>query len=74
MVTNQRGQRRRRYPADDYRTPYEKLVSLPHWEGYLKPGITAALLQQQATRRSDTEAAEQMQKAKIALLARCRGS
>lgn len=73
VVSNQRGKRRRRYPADDYRTPYEKLASLSDWEQYLKPGITAGLLQQQATRRSDTAAAELMQKAKLALLARCRG-
>ena len=73
VVSNQRGQRWRRYPAEDYRTPYEKLISLPHWERYLKAGITAALLEQQATRRSDTQAAAQMQKAKLALLHRCRG-
>lgn len=30
--------RQRRYPVEDYRTPYEKLVSLPKWEQYLKPG------------------------------------
>lgn len=46
VVSNRRGKRRRRYPADDYRTPYEKLVSLPDWERYLKPGITTGLLQQ----------------------------
>lgn len=73
VVSNRRGQRRRRYPPDHYRTPYEKLVSLPDWERYLKPSITAALLQQQATRRSDTAAAAQMQKAKLVLLTRCRG-
>ena len=26
-----RGKRKRRYRPDDYRTPYEKLLSLPHW-------------------------------------------
>lgn len=69
-----RGKRKRRYPVEDYRTPYEKLVSLSKWEQYLKPGIAARLLQQQAMRRSDTEAAQQMQKAKLALLAKARGS
>jgi len=39
-----RGQRKRRYRPDDYRTPYEKLLSLPRWEQFLKPGVTAALL------------------------------
>jgi transposase InsO family protein len=68
-----RGKRQRRYPVEDYRTPYEKLVSLPKWEQYLKLGITAPGLQQQAMRMSDTEAAQQMQKAKLALLAKSRG-
>ncbi len=68
-----RGKRQRRYPVEDYRTPYEKLVSLPKWEQHLKPGITTLMLGQQAMRMSDTEAAQQMQKAKLALLAKARG-
>ena len=67
------GQRQRRYRVEDYRTPYEKLVSLPKWDQRLKPGITTRMLQQQALRRSDTEAAQEMQKAKLALLAKSRG-
>lgn len=66
-----RGQRKRRYRPDDYRTPYEKLLSLPRWEQFLKPGVTAPILLQQATRRSDTEAAQQMQQAKATLLTLC---
>lgn len=66
-----RGQRKRRYRPDDYRTPYEKLLSLPRWEQFLKPGVTAALLDAHATRRSDTEAARQMQRAKATVLTRC---
>jgi len=73
LRTLARGKRRRLYRAEDYRTPYEKLISLPHWQQYLKPGITAELLERQARRCSDTAAAQQMQKAKLALLARCRG-
>ena len=68
-----RGKRRRLYRADDYRTPYEKLTSLPDWEQHLKAGITASYLQHQAQRMSDTEAARQMQKAKQALLHKARG-
>lgn len=67
-----RGKRRRLYRPDDYRTPYEKLSSLPDWEQHLKPGITRQYLEGQAQRMSDTEAARQMQKAKIALLSRTR--
>jgi hypothetical protein len=65
-----RGRTRRVYAADDYRTPLEKLSSLTRRQLYLKPGLTAALLRQQASRRSDTDAAKLMQKAKLNLLKR----
>ena len=67
-----RGRRRRRYRAADYRTPYEKLLSLPDWQKHRKDGIRPETLQQQASRHSDTAAAQRMQKAKLALLAHCR--
>jgi hypothetical protein len=67
-----RGRRRRTYAADDYRTPFEKLTSLPDWDAALKPGLTAAALTARANKLSDTEAAQRMQKAKIALLASSR--
>lgn len=69
-----RGKRRRVYPPDQYRTPYEKLTSLSDWQKLLKPGITPAHLEGQAQRMSDTEAARRMQQAKEALLAQCRTS
>ena len=72
VTTNSRGKRTRSYRHQDYRTPYEKLTSLPEWEKCLKEGITPAMLQRQAAARTDTEAARRMQKAKLALLARCR--
>jgi hypothetical protein len=72
VTTNARGKRKRTYRHKDYRTPYEKLRSLPDWEKSLKPGITAEMLRRQASARSDTESAQRMQKAKLALLARCR--
>jgi len=72
VVTDPRGKRQRRYPAEQYRTPYEKLVSLPGWETYLKPGVTASRLHQQATRSSDTQAARQMQTAKAGLFGHSR--
>lgn len=68
-----RGRRKRIYPAEDYRTPFEKLTSLAKWEGFLKPGLNADQLQRAAKQMSDTEAARKMQKAKLALLAACRG-
>jgi len=74
VEVNARGKRKRTYRHKDYRTPYEKLTSLPGWEKSLKAGISPAWLQQQAAARSDTEAARRMQKAKLALLAGCRRS
>jgi transposase InsO family protein len=67
-----RGRTRRVYAADHYRTPFEKLSSLPCWQSCLKPGLTAPLLRQQASRHSDTEAAKLMQTAKLDLLKRVR--
>jgi len=67
-----RGRRKRTYPADDYRTPFEKLKSLPHWQDHLKPNITAPSLETASQKMSDTEAAQKMQAAKTALFAKCR--
>lgn len=72
MVTDRRGKHKRRYQANDYRTPYEKVISIKNWKQYLKPGITADPLAQQSQQRSDTEAALHMQKAKLELLAKSR--
>jgi transposase InsO family protein len=72
IKTLARGRRRRVYPAEDYRTPFEKLSSLPNWEKHLKPGVSATVLERLARQLSDTEAARQMQKAKQMLLARSR--
>ena len=72
ILRGKRGKRRKVYQPDDYRTPFEKLTSLPDWERYLKPGVTAQFLRQQASRRTDLEAARQMQKARNAVLLKCR--
>ncbi len=72
IQTLARGKRKRLYRPADYRTPWEKLTSLAGWQQYLKPGLTAEWLQHQAAPMSDTEAARQMQQAKVALLAQCR--
>ena len=66
------GKRRRRYRPQDYRTPYEKLCSLPGWEQQLKPGLSAPRLAEAAQRYSDTEFALRMQAVKRKLLAQCR--
>jgi len=72
LVKLGKGRVRRRYPADGYMTPFEKLCNLPGWQQYLKPGITEQLLRQQASQLSDTQAAELMQKAKLDILRRLR--
>ena len=71
--TDSRGRRRRTYPQQDYRTPFEKLTALPEWQQYLKPGVSQQQLQRHADRCSDTEAARQMRQAKLELLKSCRG-
>ena len=68
IQTGPHGRRKRIYPADDYRTPFEKLASLPKWEAFLKPGLDAEQLKCGSQKLSDTEAARKMQKAKFALL------
>ena len=69
---NERGKRRRCYPLDQYRTPYEKLQMLPDWTKFLKTGVTVERLHQQATAITDTESARRMQQARDQLLARRR--
>jgi transposase InsO family protein len=72
LAKDQRGRISRRYPADDYRTPFEKLCSLDHWQQHLKLGTSEAFLRARAMQRSDTEAAREMQKAKLGILRRVR--
>jgi len=63
-----RGKRRRRYPREDYATPYEKLKSLEKAEQSLKPNLSWAQLDQVAQKMSDTECARKMRTAKLKLL------
>jgi hypothetical protein len=72
--TDPKGRRTRMYKHNDYRTPYEKLTSLKDWQKHLKAGLSWQQLAREARQMSDTEAARRMQKAKLALLARCRSS
>lgn len=67
ITTDARGRRRRRYPASEYATPYEKLRSLSRWQRFLKPEVTAKSLERRASLTSDTEAAQAMQQAKAKL-------
>ena len=69
---DQRGKRQRKYKAEDYRTPFEKLQSLPEAERFLKPGISFPGLEKQALAISDTECAVRMNAAKTKLLRHCK--
>lgn len=65
-----KGRKRRRYRR--YQTPLETLLSLPHPQQYLRPGLTLATLNRISKLRSDTEAARQMQEAKHRLFEQLR--
>jgi hypothetical protein len=58
------GKRKVTYKGEDYKTPFEKLCSLDNPQQYLKPGITMAMLEQQARKKSPNTAARDMQEAK----------
>jgi hypothetical protein len=46
---------------EKYMTPYEKLISIPDFEEYLKPDISASFLLDFSKRQSDNESAQKMQ-------------
>ncbi len=72
LVEKERGKRKRVYKAKDYRTPYEKLKSMPGVEKMLKEGVTLEGLERKAKEMSDTEFAKRMRKAKLEMLRKCR--
>jgi transposase InsO family protein len=65
---DERGKRKRTYPAADYATPFEKLKTLPDVADYLKEGVSLTGLDQRASSMSDTECAKKMAIAKATLL------
>ena len=72
VVVDGRGKRKRRYPAGQYLTPYEKLRSLPNAAKYLKPGLSWKALDHLAHAMSDTAWAQRMKQAKEQLLRECK--
>lgn len=56
-----KGKEKKIYKNEDCMTPYMKLISLPDFEKYLKPGVTAESLKAIATCMSDNEYASIMQ-------------
>jgi transposase InsO family protein len=71
VTLDERGKRQRKYKTEDYRTPFEKLQSLPEAERFLKPGLSLAALEKRALAISDTECARRMSAAKSKLLRQC---
>ena len=59
-----KGKARKHYPYEAMMTPYDKFISLPKSEQYLKPGRTRQQLENQATAISDHEAAKHLNAAK----------
>ncbi len=67
VVVNKHGKVKKKYPRENYLTPYEKLKSLPNGEQYLTRGIAFARLDKQAYAESHTGFARQMNQAKQVL-------
>lgn len=66
-ITDGKGRQRKRYPYQLMMTPYEKLKSLPTAQSCLKPGITFAQLDAQATALSDNDCAQRLNDARALL-------
>ncbi len=62
------GKKRITYPPENYMTPYRKLISLPDWQKYLRPGLTPEMLQAQANAKTPNQAARELQEAKQELM------
>jgi transposase InsO family protein len=69
---DERGKRKRKYKTEDYRTPLEKLQSLPEVEKCLKPGVSVRSMEREALAMSDTACARRMSAAKAKLLRQCK--
>jgi transposase InsO family protein len=66
-ITDAKGRQRKRYPYKLMMTPYEKLKSLHQAEPFLKPEITFAQLDAQASAVSDNDAAQCLNDARAIL-------
>lgn len=65
---NSKGKEIKKYPKENYMTPYEKFKSLKNSEQYLKPGVTFIDLDKVASTKSDIEYAKYMQTEKFKML------
>ena len=62
LTVDEKGRRRRKY--DTYQTPYERLKAMDPEGKHLRPQVSFMELDIRALRRTDNEAAEEMQRAK----------
>lgn len=67
VITDKLGKKKKIYKPENYMTPYEKLKSLKNPKQYLAPGRTMNELDDISITYSDTEFAECMQTARVAL-------
>ena len=65
-----KGKVRRKYLREDVKTPYEKLRSLPGAAGFLKEDLTFEALDRIAGARSDLQAAQALNAARVELFRR----
>lgn len=61
VTTNKKGKQVKTYPQENYQTPFDKFLSLPNCQQYLKPCVTLAQLRATALQRTDTQMAEIVQ-------------
>jgi hypothetical protein len=61
---NAKGKVVKTYPHDQIMTPWDRLQTIEQWPTLLKPNTTAQALEQQACEQTDSQAAEQLQKAR----------
>lgn len=64
IITDKKGKQKKVYRQKDYQTPFDKLMSLPNADRFLKEGNTFIQLKRIALAQSDNECARELQKAK----------
>ena len=62
-----KGKIRKRYPAEQIMTPWDRLRAVPNAQQFLRPGLTLDDLQHQAGQISDNEAAQRLNRARTKL-------
>ncbi len=67
ITIDRKGKEKKVYKKEDYKTPYKKLISIPDFNKYLKPGVTLEELNKIANCMSDNDYASivQVEKEKL---------